>query len=208
MNQSRKTFGGALAVVCFVLTVAAHSSAQRNSDAAQFLAAHEPELQQAIPVARKLSLLASLAPAALAAKDFAKASSYANELMALGQSQQNKPGFGPSMYGNSTHVGNIVLGQIALANGDLNSAKEHMLSAARISGSPTLSSFGPDMRLAKELIEKGERDTAIAYFDLCAKFWTNDRGKLQQWKDAVAKGSMPDFGANLGYIFDSWRFAH
>jgi len=208
MNQSRKTFGVALAVVCFVLAVARHSSAQRNSDAAQFLAAHERELQQAIPVARKLSLLASLAPAALAAKDFAKASSYANELMALGQSQQNKPGFGPSIYGNSTHVGNIVLGQIAFVNGDVSSAKEHLLAAARISGSPTLSSFGPDMRLAKELIEKRERDAAVAYFDLCAKFWTNDRGKLQQWKDAVAKGSMPDFGANLGYIFDSWRFAH
>src|SRR5437763_16945637 len=116
MNQSKKSFGIAFTIVCFVLAVAAHSSAQRNSDAAQFLAAHEPELQQAIPVARKLSLLAGLAPAALAAKDFAKASSYANELMALGQSQQNKPGFGPSMYGNSTHVENTALGQIALAN--------------------------------------------------------------------------------------------
>ena len=208
MNQSRKTFGVALAVVYFVLAVAAHSSAQRNGDAGQFLATHEPELQQTTSVARKLSLLTSLAPAALAAKDFAKASSYANELMALGQSQQNQPGFGPSIYGNSTHVGNIVLGQIAMVNGNVNSAKEHLLSAARISGSPTLSSFGPDMQLAKELIEKGERDTAIAYFDLCATFWTNDRGRLQQWKDAVAKGSMPDFGANLKYIFDIWRFAY
>jgi len=38
----------------------------------------------------------------------------------------------------------------------------------------------PFFRLAKELIEKGERDTVIEYFDLCAKFWTSDRGKLQQ----------------------------
>lgn len=207
MNQSRKSFGIAIAVVCLGLAVVARSSAQPNNDPARFLATHEPELQQAVPVARKLYLLSSLAPAALAANDFAKARTYAEDLMSLGKSQQDQPGFGPSLYGNSTHVGNIVLGKLALINGDVTSAREHLLAAARISGSPTLSSFGPDMQLAKELIEKGQRDAAISYFDLCAKFWANDRGRLQQWKDAVAKGSVPDFGPNLGYVLDSWRFA-
>jgi hypothetical protein len=207
MNQSKKIFGIAFMVICVALAVAPDSSAQRNSDPGQFLAAHEPELQQPIPVARKLYLLTALAPAALAAKNFAKARTYAEELMALGKSEQGQPGFGPSIYGNSTHVGNVVLGKLALINGDLTSANEHLLAAARISGSPTLSSFGPDMQLAKELIERGQLEVAISYFDLCAKFWTNERGRLQQWKDAVAKGSVPDFGPNLGYIFNSWQFA-
>lgn len=206
MNLSRKSFGVTFTVACFVLAVASHSSAQQNSDPAKFLAAYEPELPRAIP-ARKLYLLSNLAPAALAAKDFGKASTYANQLLALGRSEQNQPGFGPSIYANSTHVGNIVLGKIALMNGDVTLAKEHLLAAARISGSPTLISFGPDMQLAKDLIEKGQRDAALSYFDLCARFWTNDRGRLPRWKDIVAKGSVPDFGANLGYILDSWRFA-
>ena len=208
MHTLKKGLALTFCLVGLMLAFAPPASAQRNTDPAQFLAAHEPELQQPIRDSRKLFLLTILAPAALAAKDFTKARNYANELMALGQSLQNSPGFGPSFYGDATHVGNIVLGQIALQDGDLRSAKEHLFAAARIPGSPTLNSFGPDMKLAEELIEKREPDAATAYFDLCAKFWVNDQGKLQQWKDAVTRGSMPNFGPNLGYILDKWRYAH
>lgn len=206
MNQSRKSFGIALMAVGFVLSVAAQSSAQRNTDAGQFLTAHEPELQQASG-AKRIYLLGNLAPAALAANDTARARAYAEELLILGPATRSQPGFGESNYGEATHVGNVVLGRIALMNGDVAKAKEQLLAAGRIPGSPSLNSFGPDMLLAKELIEKGERNTAIEYFDLCSKFWANDRGRLQQWKTTVAQGGMPNFGANLGYIFSKWQFA-
>jgi hypothetical protein len=196
-----------LAVVCFLALASTSSTAQRNNlTAAQFLAAHEAELQTS-PPSRQLYLLSYMAPAALAANDIQKARAYSQELMALGASQQNFPGFGPGLYSNATHIGNIVLGQIDLTNGDVNSVKSHLLSAAQIPGSPALSSFGPDMRLAKELLESGQRDVVLQYLDLCAKFWTNDRGRLQQWRDLVAHGGTPNFATNLGYIFDGWQFA-
>ena len=55
------------------------------------------------------------------------------------------------------------------------------------------------MSLAKELLERGETQTVLEYFDLCAKFWSFDRAKLKAWRDAAKAGIIPDFQANLVY---------
>ena len=55
------------------------------------------------------------------------------------------------------------------------------------------------MMLAQELLDKGERKSVLEYFDLCSKFWTNDDGKLAEWRAAVRSGKNPDFGDNLHY---------
>jgi hypothetical protein len=57
------------------------------------------------------------------------------------------------------------------------------------------------MALAKELLEKGEREVVLEYFELCKNFWTgtNQHQKLDQWAGEVKKGRIPDFGANLVY---------
>src|SRR6266536_22552 len=165
MNLSRKSFGIAFAAVCFALAGAAQSSAQRNSDAGQFLATHEPQLQQATGT-KRLYLLVYLAPAALAAKDAGKARTFAEELLILGPATRSQPGFGESNYGQATHIGNVVLGRIALMNGAVSKAKEHLLAAGQIPGSASRNTYGPDMLLAEELIEKGERNAVIEYFDL------------------------------------------
>ena len=197
------------AALCLALTYTQNALAQQGgdlkSDATQYLAAQEPQLQQTTKPQQRMFLLTYLAPAALAAGETDKAGVYARELIELGQELKSQPGFGPSNYTQSTHVGNLVLGRIALEAGDVVGAKEHLLAAGRVPGSPTLKSFGPDMSLAKEMIEKGERETVIEYFDLCAKFWEMENGKLEQWKNIVKQGGMPNFGANTIYIFDAWR---
>jgi hypothetical protein len=53
------------------------------------------------------------------------------------------------------------------------------------------------MTLARELLEKGERQVVLEYFKLCASFWKNDR--LDTWASEVRAGKIPDFGANLEY---------
>jgi hypothetical protein len=53
------------------------------------------------------------------------------------------------------------------------------------------------MLLAKELLEKGEPDAVLEYFDLCARFWKE--GRLEVWARKVRPGEIPDFGANLDY---------
>lgn len=102
-------------------------------------------------------------------------------------------------YGNAVQDVPIVLGRLALREGKIDEAKTHLLEAGKSPGSPQINSFGPNMTLAKDLIEKGEKEVVIQYFDLCAKFWEMDFGKLAAWKAQVEKGETPDFGPNLLY---------
>ncbi len=215
MNRLRWILLAPCAALCFTLALAQGAQAQQERDykaeAVQFLASREPQLQQLQQsdlANKRLALLLHLTPAAMYAGDAAKAAAYANELMALGEKLKSSPGFGPGFYANATHVGNLVLGRLALLGGDVGRAREHLLAAGRVPpGSPTLMSFGPNMLLASELIERGERDAAVEYLDLCAGFWKRQDGKVEGWKAVVKEGGMPNFGANLGYALLTWRFA-
>ncbi len=102
-------------------------------------------------------------------------------------------------YGNAVQDGNLVLGRIAVQEGRIEDAKRYLLEAGRSRGSPQMNSFGPNLSLAKDLLEKGERDVVLQYFELCRQFWQRDRGRLDQWSQEVKAGKIPDFGANLRY---------
>lgn len=102
-------------------------------------------------------------------------------------------------YGNRVHHGNLVLGRIALAEGNVKAAKFGLVAAANTKGSPGLMSFGPNMTLAKDFLERGEQDVVLKYFRLCSRFWENDRGRLDEWTAQVKEGKIPEFGANLAY---------
>jgi hypothetical protein len=99
--------------------------------------------------------------------------------------------------GQAFHDGHVVLGRVALNNRDVEQAKAQLLQAGRVPGGGGLTSFGPNMSLAKELAERGEHDTVIAYLELCQSFWSNPR--LEQWIQTLRYGEVPNFGANLVY---------
>jgi hypothetical protein len=102
-------------------------------------------------------------------------------------------------YGNAIHDGHMVLGRVALGNGDVESANRELLLAGKTPGSPQLNSFGPNMSLAKDLLEKKQTDTVIEYFGLCGAFWKMEGGNLKRWTVLAKGGETPDFGANLLY---------
>ena len=135
------------------------------------------------------ALLQSLAKVALAANKPKKAREYAEKMLS-----QNSPGWN---YGNNIHHGNIILGKIAMASDDLDEAKKRLIKAGETPGSPQLNSFGPDMALAKELLQKGEKDVVLKYIELCAKFWKSGKDRLHKWSVVVKDGKIPDFGFNL-----------
>ena len=138
-----------------------------------------------------------LAKTAFDAAEYEKARQYADAL--LGRSQSKQPtGFEPS---DDIHAANLVLGRLALRDGDITEAEAHLLAMGRVSGSPVLGSFGPNMQLAKELLERGDRQPVLTYFDECAKFWTFGQAKatLATWTAEVKQGRIPDFRGNLDY---------
>ena len=102
-------------------------------------------------------------------------------------------------YGNAVQDANQVLGRIALAEGDVAEAKKRLLASADSKGSPQMNSFGPNMRLAKDLLAQGEREVVIEYFERCGKFWEMGADRLASWTESVTEGRIPDFGATLEY---------
>ena len=123
-----------------------------------------------------------------------KAENYANQLL------QTAPQYpGDWNYGNAIFYGNFVLGRIAVKRGDFARAGKYLLAAGATPGSPQLNSFGPNMTLAKELVENGQSDVALRFLALCKKFWKMDYGKLDQWSADIRGATTPDFSSNLRY---------
>ena len=109
-------------------------------------------------------------------------------------------------YGNVIYAANELLGRVALREGNIEAAKKHLLAAGKTKGSPQLNSFGPSFTLARELAEKGERDTVIEFLDLVGRFWANpeerkegnarnvatdNRKQLDAWKQQIQDGKIP-----------------
>jgi hypothetical protein len=102
-------------------------------------------------------------------------------------------------YGNAIFYGNFVLGRISVKRGDFAAAGKYLLAAGATPGSPQLDSFGPNMGLAKELVENGHADVVLRYLGICRKFWQSDNGKLDEWSAAIREGRTPEFGSSLRY---------
>lgn len=102
-------------------------------------------------------------------------------------------------YGNAIHKGHIALGRIELRKNNIQAATQHLIDAGKTPGSPQLNSFGPNMLLAKELLEKGESVAVLQYLDLCEQFWEMSGGRLKKWREVIKTGEVPNFAANLLY---------
>lgn len=136
----------------------------------------------------RASYLTSVIRTAFAAHRFDTARAYADEAL---------PVTNPKDMGDLHHHANLVLGRIALIEGDAEQASDHLLAAANVQGSPVLGSFGPNMRLAQELLELGHRDIVLEYLTRCAEFWSSP--KLDLWAVQIRSGQPPDFMTNLLY---------
>jgi tetratricopeptide (TPR) repeat protein len=94
-------------------------------------------------------------------------------------------------YGNALNAAHTTLGRIALRNGDLEKAKFHLFESAKDVASPQTKSFGPDRQLAAELLDVGETEAVLKYWDLCETFWRSGREDLKLWRKKLAAGESP-----------------
>jgi tetratricopeptide (TPR) repeat protein len=170
------------------------TSDQLRISAIKSLGLFEQALKNAKDNDQVLYTLPDAAQAAFEAGDSARAAAWSTEMLTTAEKPENGRD-----YSDEVHYGNIVLGRIALRQGDTTSAAAHLIKAGAVGGNPHLDSFGPNMMLAKELLERGTDQPVLEYLDACSKFWKSDDGKLARWRAAVVTGKAPDFGANLRY---------
>jgi hypothetical protein len=75
--------------------------------------------------------------------------------------------------GDAIHDANQILGLVALREKRVKDAKLFLIAAGSTPGSPNLELFGPNMKLAQELLIMGEKGIVIAYLNMVSKFWGN-----------------------------------
>jgi hypothetical protein len=92
---------------------------------------------------------------------------------------------------DDVHNGHLLLGRIALRDGDIERAKAHLLLAGRAGATASVPIFGPDMTLAQRLLVRGEREAVTRYLALCQAFWP--RGPIDEWIAEIRAGGFPDF---------------
>jgi hypothetical protein len=141
---------------------------------------------------RRFYALGAAAKESFVAGKIEDAQKYAQELMTLLPSfQANRE------YGSAMNDAYLVLGRIAVRNGNIEDAKRYLIAGGESPTTPQLENYGPNMSLAKDLLAKGERQVVLDYFELCRRSWINGGGQLDKWSQQVRDGKTPDFGANL-----------
>ncbi|MBU2528365.1 RNA polymerase subunit sigma-24 [bacterium] len=174
----------------YSLEIRSSHGKSRKKIAKQALDEYEKAMKLTDNNFKRSFVLTEVAKVAFESGEYDKAELFALELLS------NKHNWD---LGEAVHHGNLILGRIELKRGEVEKAKEYLINAGKTKGSASLNSFGPNMALAKELLDKGEQEVVLEYFKLCSKFWYDRRGKLKEWSKEIKSGKLPDFGANLYY---------
>ena len=134
----------------------------------------------------KFLLLPNMSKSAIMIKNTEVAQKYSDELIFLADKYKNSWN-----YGNAIHDANMVLGLIALDKNNLDKAKCYLLKAGETPGSPQITNFGPNLLLAKALLDIGEHQTVLKYFRSLTNVWKNDDKRLNTWISTIEDGGTP-----------------
>lgn len=134
-------------------------------------------------------LMADLAITAFAAGDTRNARGLAEAMLAASPGDRNQ--------GDYIHYGNLVLGRIALDEGNADEARDHLLAAARTGGAPLRRFGGPDMALARKLLDRGQVTIVVQYLELCLDLWERGEEDVRDWIALIEAGRTPDFDHNF-----------
>jgi hypothetical protein len=165
----------------------AHDAAPSIGAAKTALGHHEAALARTANARERYCALPAAAEAARRAGETAQARAYAVELLDLAGSLSRDWN-----HGNAIHDGHRILGHLALLDGDVARARQHLLAAGATPGSPQLNSFGPELTLANDLLAAGERDAVLEYLALCERFWEHRASALRRWRSEIEAGGTPE----------------
>jgi len=151
---------------------------QRTNDPAEKLRLLN-EACALLPDAQKLNMRADIAQAEFEASDDASAE---RDAQALAAAVRN-------IY--DWHIGQMVLGRLALARGDEAAAKEHLLASVRPPASIKNPVLQPNMTLAQEILDSGDKQTVLAFLEASRDIWKFDQGRLDHMVNFVKRGLPP-----------------
>jgi hypothetical protein len=136
----------------------------------------------------KTMLLMDTAKAALRAGEFARARETAEALLRAAAKVEWPPA-------DLLHCAHTVLGRLALREGDVDAAKCQLaLAAEALATKQGVHPPGPrELRLAQELLERGERAAVINYLNRCRASWEGPWHRAKDWISAIQHGEKPDF---------------
>lgn len=108
-------------------------------------------------------------------------------LLSLAGGQQDDNRF----YGFALHTAHVVLGQLALLDGNIDVAKKHLEEAGNVPQGNQFLSRGVDMELARQLARHGEKNVVLAFFN---KFDSScnavEEVDFEEWFSRAASGEV------------------
>ena len=134
----------------------------------------------------RLGQLPNLADAAFEAGDYAKARTYASEL--LSRADAADKGKRPSF--TATRSSGDSPSSTAMCRGP----RRHLLASAETNGSPVPMQFRTEHGACQGVTRPGRAGCRSRYLERCSSFWQYGADELSQWAAAIERGETPDFG--------------
>ena len=132
-----------------------------------------------LPEAQRRGMLPDIAMAEFEASDDAAAERDARTLVASTRAYLDY------------YFGQTVLGRLALARGNQAGAKEHLLASVKPPASFKNPTIQPNVLLAQEILDSGDRETVLAFLAALRPLWTFDQGRLDHMINFVKRSSSP-----------------
>jgi hypothetical protein len=130
----------------------------------------------------------------VAASARGRARRYAEDLLVLASILRHHPDYGAAIF-----KANMVLGTLALEDGDRRAAVRYMKAAASAPPSEELvySASIVSWGLLKDLLVAGERESVVDFLERMARINVVRREHLKEWAAAIQGGQMPAFDRRL-----------
>lgn len=136
----------------------------------------------------------ALAFSELEAGALERARRFASESLELKDIEARLGMYGGNPPDTEVHAAHIILGLVDLREGNVDGAEEHLRAASRVrTVEPWEATFGPDFRLARDLLRAGRREAVLEYLSRYRQLWKSRRGQTQldDWIAAIEREEDP-----------------
>ena len=164
---------------------ALHLRAQRTNDPAEKLRLLTESIAL-LPENAKAGLLPEIVNAEFQSGDDAAAERDAHS---LADSPRNA---------NEYHIGQTILGRIAMAKGEQAEGRRLLLASLNPPAKFKNPNFQPNMALAQDVYDGGDKDAVLEFLEASRALWKNDRGRIDRMISFVKKSPSADLAQLSG----------